>query len=317
MRTTWNGSLSFGLVSIPVGLAPATKPAARQSDVSFRMLHRECGTPIRQKRWCPQHDREVSPDEIVKGWEVSKGQFVLVEDEDLEALERTDDSRAIEITQFVRLEDVDPIFFDRTYFLVPGQAPAQRRPYALLLQAMRDSGAAALGRFVRSGRESLCLVRARGDALALETLYLAEDVYSQAEIEEALDGIEVKAPEPAAPASDTAPPQPTGTSTDATSSTPEVKPARRRRGRPAEHPWEEAAGYVDDWVEKVGPLERDENGVPIIQRGIDQMLKGFNKAKDPKPPNERQIRTWIDDHAERTNKWWEATSDSTTASVRK
>jgi hypothetical protein len=125
------------------------------------------------------------------------------------------------------------------------------------------------------------------------------------------------APEPAAPASDTAPPQPTGTSTDATSSTPEVKPARRRRGRPAEHPWEEAAGYVDDWVEKVGPLERDENGVPIIQRGIDQMLKGFNKAKDPKPPNERQIRTWIDDHAERTNKWWEATSDSTTASVRK
>ncbi len=195
MRTTWNGSLSFGLVSIPVGLAPATKPAARQSDVSFRMLHRECGTPIRQKRWCPQHDREVSPDEIVKGWEVSKGQFVLVEDEDLEALERTDDSRAIEITQFVRLEDVDPIFFDRTYFLVPGQAPAQRRPYALLLQAMRDSGAAALGRFVRSGRESLCLVRARGDALALETLYLAEDVYSQAEIEEALDGIEVKAPE--------------------------------------------------------------------------------------------------------------------------
>jgi len=174
MRTTWNGSLSFGLVSIPVGLAPATKPAARQSDVSFRMLHRECGTPIRQKRWCPQHDREVSPDEIVKGWEVSKGQFVLVEDEDLEALERTDDSRAIEITQFVRLEDVDPIFFDRTYFLVPGQAPAQRRPYALLLQAMRDSS---------------------GDALALETLYLAEDVYSQAEIEEALDGIEVKAPE--------------------------------------------------------------------------------------------------------------------------
>jgi DNA end-binding protein Ku len=192
MRTTWNGSLSFGLVSIPVGLAPASKPAARQSDVSFRMLHRECGTPIKQKRWCPQHDREVGPDEIVKGWEVSKGQFVLVEDEDLEALERTDDSRAVEITQFVRLEEVDPIYFDRTYFLVPGQAPAQRRPYALLLRAMRDSGAAALGRFVRSGRESLCLVRARGDALVLETLYLAEDVYSQAEIEEAMEGIEVK-----------------------------------------------------------------------------------------------------------------------------
>jgi DNA end-binding protein Ku len=192
MRTTWNGSLSFGLVSIPVGLAPATKPAARQSDVSFRLLHRECGTPIKQKRWCPVHDREVGPDELVKGWEVAKGQFVLVEDADLEALERTDDSRAIEITQFVRLEDVDPIFFDRTYFLVPGQAPAQRRPYALLLEAMREAGVAALGRFVRSGRESLCLVRARGDALALETLFLAEDVRSQAEIEEAVGETQVK-----------------------------------------------------------------------------------------------------------------------------
>jgi DNA end-binding protein Ku len=192
MRTTWNGSLSFGLVSIPVGLAPATKPAARQSDVSFRLLHRECGTPIKQKRWCPTHDREVGPDELVKGWEVAKGQFVLVEDADLEALERTDDSRSIEITQFVRLEEVDPSYFDRTYFLVPGQAPAQRRPYALLLEAMKETGAAALGRFVRSGRESLCLVRARGDALALETLFLAEDVYSQAEIDEAVADIDVK-----------------------------------------------------------------------------------------------------------------------------
>ena len=87
MRTTWNGSLTFGLVSIPVGLAPATKPAARQSDVSFRLLHRECLTPIKQKRWCPKHDRELAPDEIVKGWEASKGHFVIVEEAELEALE--------------------------------------------------------------------------------------------------------------------------------------------------------------------------------------------------------------------------------------
>jgi DNA end-binding protein Ku len=192
MRTSWNGSLSFGLVSIPVGLAPATKPAARQSDVSFRLLHRECLTPIRQKRWCPTHDREVGNDELVKGWEVTKGQFVVVEEEDLEALERSDDSRAIDITQFVHLEEVDPIFFDRTYFLVPGAAPAARRPYVLLLEAMKQSGAAALGRFVRSGRESMCLVRARGDALVLETLFLAEDVYSQAEISEAVADADVK-----------------------------------------------------------------------------------------------------------------------------
>src|SRR5262249_53350473 len=116
MRTIWNGSISFGLVSIPVGLAPATKPKARQSDISFRTLHRECKTPIRQKRWCPFHEREVGPDEVVKGWEVAKGQFVIVEDSDLEAIERQSDSRSIEINQFVNLAEIDPIFFDRTYF---------------------------------------------------------------------------------------------------------------------------------------------------------------------------------------------------------
>lgn len=192
MRTTWNGSLSFGLVSIPVGLAPATKPAARQSDVSFRLLHRECSTPIKQKRWCPTHDREVSQDEIVRGFEVTKGQFVIVEDADLEALERHDDSRSIEITRFVQEEAVDPIYFDRTYFLVPASGEAQRRPYVLLLEAMRETETAAIGRFVRAGRESLCLVRAKDDALALETLFLVEDVYSQAEISEVVEGTQVK-----------------------------------------------------------------------------------------------------------------------------
>jgi DNA end-binding protein Ku len=164
MRTSWNGSLSFGLVSIPVGLAPATKPAARQSDVSFRLLHRECATPIKQKRWCPTHDREVTQDEIVRGFEIAKGQFIVVEDADLEALERHDDSRSIEIRQFVASDSVDPIYFDRHYYLVPAATPAQRRPYVLLLEAMRQTETAALGRFVRAGRESLCLVRPHGDA---------------------------------------------------------------------------------------------------------------------------------------------------------
>ena len=192
MRTSWNGSLSFGLVSIPVGLAPATKPAARQSDVSFRLLHRECATPIKQKRWCPTHDREVTQDEIVRGFEFTKGQFVIVEDADLEALERHDDSRSIEIRRFVPEESVDPIFFDRHYYLVPGSAPAQRRPYALLLEAMRETETAGIGRFIRAGRESLCLVRAKDEAIALETLFVAEDVFSQAEIAEAVQESGVK-----------------------------------------------------------------------------------------------------------------------------
>ena len=131
----------------------------------------------------------------MKGWEVSKGQFVVVEEAELEALEGHDDSRSIEISQFVPVEEIDPIWRDRTYYLVPGATAAQRRPYRLLLEAMRETGTGALGRFVRSGRESLCLVRARGDSLVLETLYLAEDVYSDAEIAEAVGETEVKAPE--------------------------------------------------------------------------------------------------------------------------
>jgi DNA end-binding protein Ku len=195
MRTSWNGSVSFGLVNIPVGLAPATKPAARQSDVSFRLLHRECGSPIKQKRWCPVHERDVESDELVKGWEVAKGQFVMVEDADLEAIEQRDTSRSIEISRFVRLEEVDPIYFDRTYFLVPAGAEAARRPYVLLLEAMKEAGVAALGRFVLAGKEKLCLIRPMGDALALETLFVHEDVKDHDEIDQAVATSDVREPE--------------------------------------------------------------------------------------------------------------------------
>jgi DNA end-binding protein Ku len=192
MRTTWNGSISFGLVNIPVGLAPATAPAARQSDVSFRMLHRTCLTPIKQKRWCPVHDVEVGPDEIVRGWEVAKGQFVPIEDEELEALEQRGTSRTIDVTRFVKEEEVDPIYFDRTYYLVPAGTEAQRRPYALLLQAMREEGVIGIGSFVLAGKEKLAAVRPKGDALALETLFVAEDVKSQEEIDEAIRATAVR-----------------------------------------------------------------------------------------------------------------------------
>jgi DNA end-binding protein Ku len=141
------------------------------------------------------HDVEVAADELVRGWEVSKGQFVIIEDADLEALEQHDTSRSIDITSFVRLEEVDPVFFDRTYFLVPASAEAQRRPYSLLLQAMKEEEVAALGKFRLAGKEKLCLIRPKGDALALETLFVHEDVKSQAEIDEAVSDAEVKEPE--------------------------------------------------------------------------------------------------------------------------
>src|SRR2546421_5934007 len=192
MRTIWNGSISFGLVNIPVGLALATTPKAKQSDVSFRTLHRECKTPIRQKRWCPTHDREVGPDEIVKGWEVAKGEFVIVEDADLEAIQLHDESRSIEITRFVPLDEVDPVYLDRTYYLSPAQAPAQRRPYVLLLEAMKQAGMGGIGRFVLRGAGDNAPIPPKGEAPGLQTLFPAEDGPSPAEIEEAVAGTEVK-----------------------------------------------------------------------------------------------------------------------------
>ncbi len=200
MRTIWNGSISFGLVNIPVGLALATTPKAKQSDVSFRTLHRECKTPIRQKRWCPTHEREVGPDEIVKGWEVAKGEFVIVEDADLEAIAQHDDSRSIDITRFVDLEEVDPVYLDRTYYLAPASAAAQRRPYVLLLEAMKQAGMGGIGRFILRGAEYFCLQ-------VMESLVAEFDpgeLHSQWRsdlrqmLEAKLDGQEIAKPEPVA-----------------------------------------------------------------------------------------------------------------------
>jgi DNA end-binding protein Ku len=187
MRTIWNGSISFGLVNIPIGLALATQ----RNDVAFRTLHRECGTPIKQKRWCPHHEREVEPEELVKGWEVAKGEFVIVEESDLEAVALTR-SQSIDILRFVKLADVDPVYFDRTYYLAPASADAARRPYVLLLRAMQETGMAAVGKFVLWGKENLCLIRAQGETLAMETLFFADDVRNKAEIEEAVEATEVR-----------------------------------------------------------------------------------------------------------------------------
>ena len=190
MRTIWNGSINFGLVNIPAGLAVAQQ----RKDIAFRTLHKECGTPIKQKRFCPLHERDVEADELVKGWEFSKGQFVIVEESDLEAvaLER---SHSIDIVKFVSIDEVDPIYFDRTYYLAPASAPAQRRPYVLLLKAMQEANVGAIGKFVLWGKENLCLIRPLGDSLALETLFFAEDIRSRAEVEEAVDETTVQDPE--------------------------------------------------------------------------------------------------------------------------
>jgi DNA end-binding protein Ku len=190
MRTIWNGSINFGLVNIPIGLSVAQQ----RQDIAFRTLHRECGTPIKQKRFCPKHERDVEADELVKGWEFSKGQFVMVEEEDLDAV-APERSQSIDIVRFVPAAEVDPIYFDRTYYLAPASAVAQRRPYVLLLEAMKQTGLGGIGKFVLWGKENLCLIRPLGDSLALETLFFAEDIRSRAEIDEAVSETKVKDPE--------------------------------------------------------------------------------------------------------------------------
>jgi DNA end-binding protein Ku len=190
MRTIWNGSLSFGLVTIPVGLAVAQQ----RQDVSFRTLHRECGTPIKQKRWCPLHERDVESEELVKGWEFAKGQYVVVEEADLESVELRR-SRSIELLRFVPLDQVDPLYFDRGYYLAPADDEVGRRPYALLMHALEETGMAALGKFVLWNKENLCLVRPMNQSLVLELLYYAEDIRSAKEIVEAVEETDVSEPE--------------------------------------------------------------------------------------------------------------------------
>ncbi len=187
MRAIWKGFISFGLVTIPVGIGLAQQ----RREVSFRNLSRESMTPVKQKRWDPVRDTEVGPEEMIKGYEVSKGRFVTVEEDELARFSAKQE-KTIEILEFVALTDIDPVYFERAYWVEPQERA--ERPYALLLQAMERSGRAAIGRFVLSTKEHLVLVRAMDGALVIETLYYPEDIRidEQREIQERIAGVKVK-----------------------------------------------------------------------------------------------------------------------------
>jgi DNA end-binding protein Ku len=186
MRAIWNGFVSFGLVTIPVSVGLAQQ----RSDVSFRTLSRETGQPVKQKRWDPVNDREVTSDETVKGWEVSKGRYLPVEEGELEQFAARQE-KTIRILQFVDASEVDPVFFERAYWLEPQERA--ERPYKLLMQAMEGKGRAAIGRFVLSTKEHLVLLRASEGMLTLETLYYPEDIRlkDQSEIRDRLADVDV------------------------------------------------------------------------------------------------------------------------------
>jgi len=175
-RPIWSGSISFGLVSVPVKLFSATS----QKEVRFHMLHDEDGGRIHQKRVCSIDGEEVPWEHIVKGYEISKGRYVTVTREELEAFSPRA-TKAIEIEDFVDLAQIDPIYYESTYYLVPDKGAS--KPYALLAEAMKRAGKVGVARFVLRTKEYLAAVRPMGHALAISTMLHADEVVSQDELD--------------------------------------------------------------------------------------------------------------------------------------
>jgi DNA end-binding protein Ku len=170
-RTLWSGSLSFGLVNVPVQLVTA----ARDLDYHFRQIHEKDKAAIEQRRYCSEEDVEVTWEEIAHAYDLD-GKQVVVTDEELASVQPRK-TRTIEIEAFVDLADVDPLYFDHPYWLVPaGESEGTLRAYRLLVEAMGKTDRAALGRFVMRTKEYLALVRVRDGALALTTMRFADEV---------------------------------------------------------------------------------------------------------------------------------------------
>jgi DNA end-binding protein Ku len=168
-RAIWSGNISFGLVSIPVKLHSAT----RSEDVSFRQVHVTCGTPIQQKRWCPTDDEEVPWDEIARGYEYGKGRFVLLTDEDFESLP-VPSRHTIDIRAFVPGDEIDPVYYEKAYQLLPGERG--EKPYALLMRAIADKDLVAIASITIRKKEQLCALRPRAGSLVLETLFYPDEI---------------------------------------------------------------------------------------------------------------------------------------------
>ena len=168
-RPIWSGTITFGLVTVPVKLVTAT----RSQDVRFNQLEEGTGSRIRYRKVSEATGEEVPNEQIVKGYEISPGQYVVVDQEEMDSF-APKATRMIEIEDFVDLDQIDPIFFDNPYYLTPDRGAA--KPYRLLLDAMADLEKVAVGRFVLRGKEHLVAIRPFGDALCIETMRYADEV---------------------------------------------------------------------------------------------------------------------------------------------
>jgi DNA end-binding protein Ku len=182
----WSGAISFGLVNVPVKLYSAVS----RKTVRFNQLNAETGNRIQQKRVDPETGEEVGYDQIVKGYELTKDRYVVITPEELDALdpERT---RTVDIEDFVDLDEIDPVYYDHPYYLVPDKGAA--KAYGLLLGAMKEANKVAIARVVLRSKEQLVAIRPAGDVLMMETMLFHDEVVPADDIEDLPEGKELKA----------------------------------------------------------------------------------------------------------------------------
>ena len=169
--SSWKGFLTFGLISIPIRLSPA----ARTERISFNQLHKECHTRLKQPLFCPTCNRMVERSEIEKGYEYEDGQYVLFTPEELDKVE-PESARSMEILEFVKLDEIDPVFFDSSYYAAPEEGGA--KAYRLLTEAMQQSGYAGIAKVTMHNRENIVIIRASDKGLTLHTMFYTNEIRS-------------------------------------------------------------------------------------------------------------------------------------------
>jgi DNA end-binding protein Ku len=179
-RSIWRGAISFGLVNVPVKLYSAVS----KKNVQFNQLHESDGSRIKMKRFCAEEDAEVPYEEIVKGYEISPGRYVVITPEELEALDPKK-TRTIDIEDFVDLDEIDPLFYEHPYYLAPDTGAA--KPYKLLLAALKETNKVAIARVVIRSKEYLTAIRPAGDVLTMETMLFSDELIDPGDIDELPD----------------------------------------------------------------------------------------------------------------------------------
>ncbi|WP_146551379.1 Ku protein [Rummeliibacillus sp. SL167] len=176
MHTVWKGSISFGLVNIPIKLHAATE----NKDVKLRQLHKECNTPISYKKFCENCNKEVEDTDIVKAYEYTKNKFVVLDAEDLENLKKENEDKAVEIIDFVKLDEIDPIYFEKSYYISPDTTGS--KAYILLRKTLEDSGKIGVAKIIIRSKEQLAVVRVYKNTLVMETIHYPDEVRSISDV---------------------------------------------------------------------------------------------------------------------------------------